>query len=140
MAMNPALSLPDGLRPILQALSALEPLIYAANDGAPRAHFEALLALEFWEVGASGQRYSREHVLDVLEARQRQPLQQAWQTTDGHVQALAPDLYLHTYTLIQPTRVSRRATVWRQTPQGWQMVYHQGTVAAGLESTWKESP
>ncbi len=138
--MNPALSLPEGLRPILQALAALEPLIYAANDGASRAHFEALLAPEFWEVGASGQRYSREHVLEVLEDRQRQPYEQAWQTTDDHVQALAPDLYLYTYTLIQPTRVSRRATVWRQTPQGWQMVYHQGTVATGLEPTLKESP
>jgi hypothetical protein len=140
MAMNPALSLPEGLRPILQALAALEPLIYAANDGACRAHFEALLAPDFWEVGASGQRYSREHVLEVLEARQRQPFEQAWQTTDGHVQPLAPDLYLYTYTLTQPTRVSRRATVWRQTPQGWQMVYHQGTVATGLEPPLKESP
>jgi hypothetical protein len=39
--------------------------------------------------------------------------------------SLAPDLYLLTYTLPQPTRV---ATVWRARPEGWQMADHQGTV------------
>ncbi|WP_199345088.1 hypothetical protein [Nostoc foliaceum] len=38
------------------------------------------------------------------------------------------DYYLVTYTLIQGTRITLRSTIWRQTPQGWKIVYHQGTV------------
>jgi hypothetical protein len=112
---------------VMAQLRQLEPLIYAANAGATRSHFEALLAPDFWEVGASGQRYEREFVLQTLASRQAQPFEQAWSTTSHEVKRLAPDLYLHTYTLTQPTRVSRRATLWRLMPQGWQMVYHQGT-------------
>jgi hypothetical protein len=122
------MSAPD-LSAILGQLQALEPLIYAANDGQqPRAHFEALLAPGFWEIGASGCIYTRDVVLDTLEARQLAPRTEAWSASEHRVQLLAPDLYLLTYTLTQPTRVSRRATVWRATPAGWQMVYHQGTV------------
>lgn len=112
---------------VLAQLQPLEPLIYAANAGATREHFEALLAPDFWEVGASGQRYDREFVLQTLASRQANPFEQAWSTTTHEVKCLAPDLYLHTYTLIQPTRVSRRATLWRLMSSGWQMVYHQGT-------------
>ena len=112
---------------VLTQLQQLEPLIYAANAGATRAHFEALLAPDFWEVGASGQRYEREFVLQTLAARQANPFEQVWSTTSHELKPLASDLYLYTYTLIQPTRVSRRATLWRRVPQGWQMVYHQGT-------------
>lgn len=112
----------------LQTLMSLEPLIYAANDGHDRRHFDALLAPDFWEVGASGQRYSREFVLDTLEKRQLQPFEEAWEASEHRLQEIAPMHYLLTYTLRQPTRVSRRATLWRVSEQGWQMVYHQGTV------------
>jgi hypothetical protein len=122
------MSAPD-LSAILEQLQALEPLIYAANDGQrPRAHFEQLLVPGFWEVGASGRIYTRDVVLDTLEARQLAPRAEAWLAGEHGVQQLAPDLYLFTYTLSQPTRVSRRASVWRHTPAGWQLVYHQGTV------------
>jgi hypothetical protein len=127
---SPEHVLDSALAPVLAQLQALEPLIYAANDGKPRAHFEQLLAPEFWEVGASGRPYSRSFVLGVLDERQRQPFSQAWQATGFHLQEIAPSLYLLSYTLQQPTRLSRRATIWRQVGQGWQMVYHQGTVVA----------
>jgi hypothetical protein len=114
----------------LHALRQLEPLIYAANSGHTRDHFEALLAPGFWEVGASGKRYSREFVLDTLEHRCAHPVDETWDVSDLRVQAIAEDLCLFTYTLHQPTRVSRRATLWRRTAAGWQMVYHQGTPVA----------
>jgi hypothetical protein len=41
---------------------------------------------------------------------------------------VAPGNYLLTYTLRQPGRVTRRATLWRRTGGGWQAIYHQGTV------------
>lgn len=126
--MQPKLATVPALLPILETLKPLEPLIYAANDGQTRAYFEQLLAPYFWEIAASGRRYSRDYVLDTLEKRQQQPYAQDWETTDYYLQAVAPDLYLITYTLHQPTRVSARSSLWQNKPEGWQMLYHQGTV------------
>lgn len=126
--MQPTLLLDSKLQPILSVLKTLEPLIYAANAGKNRAYFEALLAKYFWEVGASGLRYSREYVLDELEKRQQNPREEAWHTSDDHLQQLSENDFLLTYTLHQPTRVSRRASIWRREGERWQLVYHQGTV------------
>jgi hypothetical protein len=42
---------------------------------------------------------------------------------------LAEDVYLLIYTLLQDReRVTRRATIWRRTADGWKIVYHQGTI------------
>jgi hypothetical protein len=118
---------PDDAPSILAVLQTLEPLIYAANDGKPRAHFEQLLAPDFWEVGASGKIYSREFVLSTLEERNQNPRVEAWHTFDFALRRVEAHHVLLTYALQQPTRLSRRATLWRQTGAGWQMVYHQGT-------------
>lgn len=124
--MQPNLVTAPHLQAIQDALKPLEPLVYAANAGKTRAYFEALLAPEFWEIAASGRRYSRDYVLDALEARQENPFEQAWRTTDYFVQQLADDLFLITYTLHQPTRVSARTSLWRKTDKGWLFVYHHG--------------
>lgn len=39
-------------------------------------------------------------------------------------------MYLLTYTLQQPNRITRRLTVWQQTKNGWLAIYHQGTVVS----------
>ncbi len=124
--MQPTLTTAPNLQAIQEALKPLEPLIYAANAGKTRAYFEELLAPEFWEIAASGRRYSRAYVLDSLEARQQNPFEQEWQTTDYFVQQLAADLYLITYRLHQPTRISLRTSLWRKTAKGWSFVYHHG--------------
>ncbi len=126
--MEPNLVVAPGLQPILNELMALEPLFHAAATGATPRLFEELVAPEFWEVGASGRRYSREFALSVLNSRARDPSEHEWQTSDFHVMEVAPCNYLPTYTLRQPGRVTRRATLWRRTGGGWQAVYHQGTV------------
>jgi hypothetical protein len=42
---------------------------------------------------------------------------------------IAPDKYPLTYALVQDaTRVTRRATIWRRSSDGWKIVYHQGTI------------
>jgi hypothetical protein len=88
-----------------------------------------MMAPEFWEVGASGRRYSREFVLAELEKRFAEPHEDAWRTSEFRCQRLAQDLYLLTYTLVQgDERVTRRTTIWRRTVDGWKIVFHQGTV------------
>jgi hypothetical protein len=86
----------------------------------------------FWEVGASGRRYGREHVLNELEKRYSAPHEEDLQAQGFHCHELADNLYLLTYTLVQGVRQSRRATIWRRTANEWKIVYHQGTLVSQL--------
>ena len=128
--MEPKLATEARLLPILEQLREREPIFHRPEFGTTRADFEAMTEPDFWEVGASGRRYSREYVLDVLKERYRQPFDDDWQTSDFHCREIAADNYLLTYTLQQGPRLTRRATLWRHTAQGWKIVYHQGTLVA----------
>lgn len=126
--MEPILVVPLALVPILDALKAREPIFHRPEFGTTRDDFDAMCAADYWEVGASGRRYNREYVLDALEERHNYPLVDDWETSDFHCMEIAVDNYLLTYTLKQGARITRRATLWRHTAQGWKIVYHQGTV------------
>ena len=82
----------------------------------------------FWEVGASGRRYSREFVLDTLQGRLPTGDEDRWETKGFHCLEIAPENYLVTYTLVQGARVTRRATLWRRSKSAWKVLYHQGTL------------
>lgn len=128
--MEPHLSTPEELQPLLQELQALEPIFHSAYFDATPQKFEELVSPDFWEVGASGHRYSREFVLQVLQHRQQTPDASTWQTSDWHLAEAGPGHYLLTYTLVQPGRTTRRLSVWRRSGGRWQVIYHQGTVMA----------
>lgn len=85
----------------------------------------------YWEVGASGTRYDRAAILDVLRQRAAQPADDPWEVLDFACWQLAEKTYLATYLLHQGPRVTRRATVWQQTESGWKALYHQGTIVGG---------
>ena len=68
--------------------------------------------------------------LDVLDARLAAAAPDPWETSDFHCRELAADLYLLTYTLRQGRRLTRRATIWRRTSDGWKIAFHQGTEVA----------
>ena len=125
--MEPTLVTAAHLIPILEELKRREPLFHRPEVAATRRDFENMTDTGFWEVGASGRRYSREFVLDTLEARLPGDEDQ-WETRGFHCLEIAPDNYLVTYTLLQGARVTRRATLWRRTKSGWKVLYHQGTV------------
>lgn len=128
--MEPHLVTDPKLLPILDELQRREPIFHRPEFGSTRSDFEAMTEADFWEVGASGRRYSRDYVLGVLEERYKQPFEDHWETCDFHCLEIASDNYLLTYTLKQDARMTRRATLWRHTAQGWKIVYHQGTVVA----------
>jgi|SRR4051812_24221444 hypothetical protein len=107
-----------------------EPLFHRAEFGTTRQDFEGMTAPGFWEVGASGRRFSREFVLEVLEKRYEHVTDDVWEIGDFHCVDIAADNYLVTYTLIQGDRVTRRTTIWRRTAGNWQIVFHQGTIVA----------
>jgi len=50
--------------------------------------------------------------------------------SDFHSREIAADNFLDTDTRDEGGRVTRRATIWRRSLEGWQVVYHQGTRVA----------
>ena len=115
---------------VLQELMAHEPIFHRPELGTSRADFERMTETTFREVGASGRRYDREYVLNVLESRSGAPQEEDLHAQEFHCHELAENLYLLTYTLFQGARQSRRATIWRRTEAEWKIVYHQGTLVA----------
>jgi hypothetical protein len=113
---------------VLEELRQREPIFHHPEFGTTRRDYESMTDPEFWEVGASGRRYSREFVLETLENRQPDPDESQWLTRDFQCREIAADNYLITYTLIQGPRITRRATLWRRTAAGWKVLYHQGTL------------
>ncbi|TAN05377.1 MAG: DUF4440 domain-containing protein [Rhodanobacteraceae bacterium] len=131
MSREPDLVTPPRLQDVLDELRLREPIFHHPGFGTSRADYARMTVDDFWEIGASGQRYSRAFVLDVLEARLSNPVDESdWETRDFHCRELAPDAYLLTYTLRQGERLTRRSTIWRRADGGWKIVFHQGTVVA----------
>lgn len=117
------------LLPILHELLPLEPIFHTRDFGLTRPDYEKRMVQDYWEVGASGQRYSREFILEFL--ARNPPVDAAsaeWQSSDHALRQLGPDTYLLTYTLLQGERLTRRSTIWQKADEGWRILYHQGTV------------
>ena len=136
-ANEPNLATDRALDEILAQLVRREPIFHRPEFGTTRADFENMTTEDFWEVGASGRRYSRGCVLDTLEERFRQDQSgEVWETSGFHLRQLGPRVYLLTYTLLQNgTRKTRRSTIWQQTTDGWKIVFHQGTIVQDPERT-----
>jgi hypothetical protein len=128
--MEPSLVTAPEHMAVLRELMKREPLFHKPEFGTTRRDFAAMTAAEFWEVSASGRRFSREFVLDVLEKRYENATEAVWEMGDVHCREIAAENYLFTYTLMQGERVTCRASIWRRTLDGWQVVYHQGSVVA----------
>jgi hypothetical protein len=128
-AMNnkPWLKVGKTLFETLEDLKKREPIFHRSELGTDRADYEKMVIDDFWEVGASGRRYDRKHIFEILDARRREQKPDPWQTSEFHCRELARDIYLLTYTLKQDERITRRSTIWKRTPDGWKAVYHQGT-------------
>jgi hypothetical protein len=127
---EPALITDPALDRVLHELSSREPIFHRPQPGMDRAFFESMTAPDFWEIGASGRKYSRSFVLDTVVKRYENDANpDVWQTSDFYCRMLAPDLYQITYTLLQDkVRTTRRSSIWRHSASGWQVVFHQGTI------------
>ncbi|MBS0614071.1 MAG: DUF4440 domain-containing protein [Proteobacteria bacterium] len=120
---------PDLATAIAQ-LAAREPIFHHPEFGTLRRDVERMVSGDFWEVGASGRKYSRQYVLDVLKERHASPVEERYEVSDFACTELAPGLFLVTYQLDQAGRLSRRCTLWRWVEAHWQALYHQGTLIA----------
>src|SRR6185436_7281390 len=111
-------------------------IFHRPEFGTTRVDFEKMTDAAFWEIGASGRRYSRGYALEEVLKRYenpqyrgiKSPPEDSWETKDFHCLEIARDNYLLTYTLIQGERATRRSTIWRRSGTGWKIVFHQGTI------------
>lgn len=128
MALHPT---DPALAEVLDALAAREPLFHRPGFGTTRAEADALMAPDFVEIGASGRVYSREHVLRVVDERDRAGEVEVLEPVGAACRELAPGLCQFTYRLAQDDRATWRSSLWRRNAAGWQVVFHQGTVVLG---------
>jgi hypothetical protein len=126
------------LLPVLDELKSREPIFHTREFGTTLSDFEKATAPDYWEAGASGRRYSRAFILSELE--KHPPVDAAaagWKCDDHALRQLGEDVFLLTYTLRQLERITRRATIWQKSVEGWRVLYHQGTVVAAEEDDVK---
>lgn len=109
-------------------LVAREPIFHQPELGTTREAYLAQTAEDFWEVGASGRVYGRGGVVEGLVRRGKVPGDEHWKLSDAQCRQLGPDTYALTYQLDQGGRLTRRVTLWRRDPDGWKILYHQGTL------------
>ena len=125
----------QSLERVTRELAAREPIFHRPGFGSSRADFEAMMADDFFEVGASGKKYARAFVLEALELRLRSPVVEELSVTDFACRQISKDVYLVTYQLEQAhSRLSRRSSLWQKSSAGWKVLYHQGTLISAAES------
>jgi hypothetical protein len=121
---------------VLAELVAREPLFHNRALVGNAEQFDAETAPGFWEVGASGQVYSRDFIRSVVLKRLAEgeidvSVVEGWKIESPAVSELGADTYLFTYQLTGQGRQTRRATIWRKSSElSWCALYHQGTVIA----------
>lgn len=128
------------LLPVLEELRRREPVFHAQDFGTTIDDFERAVAPEYWEVGATGRRYSREFILKTFRAFPPMVGGDDLDCRDFGLLQLGPETYLLTYTLSQWDRLTRRATIWQRSPQGWRILYHQGTAVVHNEDDMVPAP
>ncbi|MBB3656987.1 hypothetical protein FHX15_002215 [Rhizobium sp. BK650] len=116
---------------ILRDLAAREPIFHRREFGTSRAELERMIDDDFWQIGASGKVYQRGYVIETSLARyENGPEPHDWPCRDFTITVLADGLYLLSYTLEEPQRITRHSTIWRRAEEGWKIVFHQGTPMA----------
>lgn len=116
---------------ILEILKSREPIFHHPEIlGTTIKDIENQMSENFWEVGASGNIYSRQDVIKTLVERyDDKNYQDIWEASDFKITHIAHNAYLVTYYLIQDgVRHTRRSTIWLNEAGRWRILYHQGTV------------
>jgi len=85
---------------------------------------------EFWEVGASGRRYSREYVFDNVEKRFAAPHEDVWETRDFHCLMIAQIIICSPICFFKALASPAGPPSGGDATARWKIVYHQGTIVA----------
>jgi DNA-binding MarR family transcriptional regulator len=107
-------------------LRTLEESMWRAETRFDPDHMERLLSPEFFEFGRSGRIYTREEIIGMRGGA----VPVIFPLLDFKVTAIDPQVALVTYVSeVRRNGVERgnRSSLWRKTPAGWEMTFHQGT-------------
>ena len=110
-------------------LLALELALARRDEAAIPGGYEAILATDFAEIGASGRLWTRAETLEALHA---EPPNDAITIESFELAGLVPDVVLATYDAVgmDPDGVvirRRRSSTWIRRDDRWQLRFHQGT-------------
>ncbi|SCX53217.1 hypothetical protein SAMN03159343_2939 [Klenkia marina] len=87
---------------------------------------DVLVHPRFVEFGSSGRRWGRAEILEATAGELSLAGEQV-ETSDWCGQQLADDVVQLTHRTEVGGRSARCSSVWRHTPAGWQIWFHQGT-------------
>jgi hypothetical protein len=90
------------------------------------AEVAALLDPEFFEFGASGRRWSRPAIIEMLASESSEAGEVAI-ALDVAATRIGPGIVLVTYISESDERRCYRSSIWRRTATGWRVLFHQGT-------------
>ena len=115
------------------ALLALELALARRDEAAIPGGYEAALAPDFSEIGASGRRWSRDEILGALHA---EPPNESIAIESFELAELAPGVLVATFDMVAASRDgtltrSRRSSTWVSRDGRWLMRFHQGTPLPG---------
>ena len=118
----------DAHRALLDTLVNLELTLLKVEVRSCTADLSRLLADDFWEFGASGASFGKDEVL----ARLPDEACPEFKPQDFELRPLGPGVAQLIYRSMmqkpgQAPTFSLRSSIWRDSPEGWQMVFHQGT-------------
>jgi hypothetical protein len=121
---------------LLDTLRALEVALHRPETRLDGQTLVLLLHERFREFGRSGRIYTKAEMIDAIHHETHAA--EIW-AQDFHVEPLAEGLALLTYRSAHVgvngklERHINRASLWRLTEHGWQMLFHQGTPTEGFE-------
>jgi len=82
---NETQSTDESLIAIQKELSAREPIFHQPEFGTDRKTYESMTVEDFFEIGASGKRYSRNFVIDTLVERYSKSYSEDWETSNFYI-------------------------------------------------------
>jgi hypothetical protein len=107
-------------------LYTLEERLFHPDREPDRAALIPLLAEDFQEFCTSGRIMNRQQVIDALLVSSPH----AATISYFYVNVLAPNVALATYHVTTALYVSHRSSLWVFRENRWQLLFHQGTMAA----------
>ncbi len=109
-----------------QHLHSLEERLLHPDREPNRADLKQLLAHDFREFCASGRIFNLQQLTDSLLTSSPRSATM----TRFYVTPLGPDAALATYHIATATSSTHHASIWALRDNRWQLIFHQGTVAA----------
>jgi hypothetical protein len=119
---------------LIDEIRLLEEALHRREVRNSRKAVENLLGEGFVEIGASGAAYSRAEMVELLASESDDANDSVLEAYDYCLTPISSDAVLLTYRTRRvgsdgSERHVLRSSIWTQREGGWQLVFHQGTIA-----------